>query len=93
MRSQNFYTTGKQFPQTKVPTAGFQESVDVQLCTLGNEITHVKLGVGSHATHVHADQAAMAMVAKRAGESCAMVSSLNEEQQREESRQLCRMWP
>ena len=33
------------------------------------------------------------MVASRADESCAMVSSLTEEvQQREESRQLCRMW-
>ena len=33
------------------------------------------------------------MVASRADESCAMVSSLIEEvQQREESRQLCRTW-
>ena len=33
------------------------------------------------------------MVASRADESCAMVSSLIEEvQQREESRQPCRMW-
>ena len=35
----------------------------------------------------------MTTVASRADESCAMVSSLIEEvQQREESRQLCRMW-
>ena len=35
----------------------------------------------------------MTMVASRADESCAMVSSLTEEvQQREESRELCRMW-
>ena len=35
----------------------------------------------------------MTMVASRADESCVMVSSLIEEvQQREESRQLCRMW-
>ena len=35
----------------------------------------------------------MTMLASRAAESSAMVSSLTEEvQQREESRQLCRMW-
>ena len=34
----------------------------------------------------------MTMVASRADESCAMVSSLTEVQQREESRQLFRMW-
>ena len=35
----------------------------------------------------------MTMVASRAVESCAMMSSLTKEaQQREESRQLCRMW-
>ena len=35
----------------------------------------------------------MTMVASRADESCAMVPSSTEEvQQREESRQLCRMW-
>ena len=35
----------------------------------------------------------MTMVVSRTDESCAMVSSLTEGvQQREESRQLCRMW-
>ena len=38
-------------------------------------------------------QREMTMVASRPDESSAMVSSLTEEvQQREESRQLCRMW-
>ena len=41
-----------------VLTASFQERVDVQLCMFGDQITQVKTGVGSHATHARADQAA-----------------------------------
>ena len=72
----------------------------MQLRTLGDQITQVKPGVDSHASMLMqfkqrvlevADE--VTMVASRADESCAMVSSLTEEvQQREESRQLCRMW-
>ena len=51
-------TTARQSSKAVVPTASFQERVDVQLRTLGDQITQVKLGVDSHATHAHADQAA-----------------------------------
>ena len=91
-------TTGRQSSKAVVPTASFRERVDVQICTLGDQIAQVKPGVDSHATHAHADQAAGPRGCGRgdhggADESCAMVSSLTEEvQQREESRQLCRMW-
>ena len=51
-------TTGRQSSKAVIPTASFQERVDVQLRTLGDQITQVKPGVGSHATHAHADQAA-----------------------------------
>ena len=51
-------TTGRQSSKAVVPTATFQERVDVQLCKFGGQITQVKPGVDSHATHAHADQAA-----------------------------------
>ena len=60
-----------------VPTATFQERVDVQLRTLKDQITQRVLEVVDE----------MTMGASRADESCAMVSSLIEEvQKREESR-------
>ena len=51
-------TTGRQSSKAVVPTATFQERVGVQLRMLGDQITQVKPGVGSHATHARADQAA-----------------------------------
>ena len=51
-------TTGRQSSKAVVLIASFQERVDVQLRTLGDQITQVKPGVDSHATHAHADQAA-----------------------------------
>ena len=51
-------TTGRQSSKAVVPTVSFQERVDVQLRTLGDQITQVKPGVGSHGTHAHAVQAA-----------------------------------
>ena len=51
-------TTGTQSSKAVVPTATFQERVDVQLCTVGDQTTQVKPRVGSHATHAHAVQAA-----------------------------------
>ena len=67
----------------------------MQLRTLGDQNTHVKPGVGSHAKHGNADQAAGprgcgrgTMVASRADESCAMVSSLTEEVQQRKGEQV-----
>ena len=51
-------TTGRQSSKAVVPTVSFQERVDVQIRTFGDQITQVKPGVGSHATHARAVQAA-----------------------------------
>ena len=51
-------TTGRQSSKAVVPTASLQERVDVQLRTLGDQITQVKPGVDSHATHACPVQAA-----------------------------------
>ena len=93
-------TTVRQSSKAVVPTASFHERVDVQLRTLGDQITHVSLELTpTQSMLMQIKQRVlevvdeMTMVASRADESCAMVFSLTEEvQQREESRQLCRMW-
>ena len=83
-------TTGRLSSKAEVPTASFQERVDVQLRTLGDQITQMLMQFKQRVLEV-ADE--VTMVASRADECCAVVSSLTDEvQQREESRQLFRMW-
>ena len=77
-----------------VLTASFQERVDVQLRTLGDQNTQVSLELTpmqrmlmQFKQRVLEVVDEMTMVASRADESCAMVSSVTEEvQQRKESR-------